>query len=202
LLHAEEIGGIEGIKVCTNAPSVSHLFFANDSLILLKADLINAISLKQVLDTYCVYSGQMVIIAKSSIFFSPNTEVGARADICTTLDIDTEAISDKYLGLPALVGADRSGCFMHFVERIMQRINGWMEKLLSMGGKEILLKVVAQSISVYAMSVFLLLKNICKKITDVISQYWWGDSEEEKKIHWYSWWKLCFPQKLRRYGVP
>jgi hypothetical protein len=88
------------------------------------------------------------------------------------------------------------------VERIMQRINGWMGKLLSMGGKEILLKVVAQSISVYAMSVFLLLKNICKKITDVISQYWWGDSEEEKKIHWYSWWKLCFPQKLRRYGVP
>jgi hypothetical protein len=49
LLHAEEIGGIEGIKVCTNAPSVSHLLFADDSLILLKANLNNAISLKQVL---------------------------------------------------------------------------------------------------------------------------------------------------------
>jgi hypothetical protein len=44
-LHAEEIGGIEGIKVCMNAPSVSHLLFADDSLILLKADLNNAISL-------------------------------------------------------------------------------------------------------------------------------------------------------------
>jgi hypothetical protein len=47
LLHAEEIGGIEGVKVCRNAPSVSHLLFADDSLILLKADLNNAISLKQ-----------------------------------------------------------------------------------------------------------------------------------------------------------
>jgi hypothetical protein len=45
VLQAEEIGGIEGIKVCMNAPSVSHLLFADDSLILLKADLNNAISL-------------------------------------------------------------------------------------------------------------------------------------------------------------
>jgi hypothetical protein len=52
---------------------------------------------------------------------------------------------------------------MHFVERVMQRIKGWMEKLLSIGGKEILLKAIAQSIPVYAMSVFLLPNNVCKK---------------------------------------
>jgi hypothetical protein len=39
-----------------------------------------------------------------------------------------------------LVGADRSDCFEHFIERIIQRINGWKEKILSIGGKEILLK--------------------------------------------------------------
>jgi hypothetical protein len=121
--------------------------------------------------------------------------VDARVEICNTLNIDTEALSDKYLGLPALVGADRSDCFMHFVERVMQRIKGWMEKLLSIGGKEILLKAVAQSIPVYTMSVFLLPKNVCKKITDVISQFWWGDNDKGKKMHWYSWWKLCFPKK-------
>jgi hypothetical protein len=137
--------------------------FADDSLILLKADLNNAISLKQVLDSYCANSGQLVSVAKSSIFFSPNTQVDARVEICNTLNIDTEALSDKYLGLPALVGADRSDCFMHFVERVMQRIKGWIEKLLSIGGKEILLKAIAQSIPVYAMSVFLLPKNVCKK---------------------------------------
>jgi hypothetical protein len=43
---------------------------------------------------------------------------------------------------------------LHFVERIIQRINRWKENLLSIGGKEILLKAVAQAIPVYAMSVF------------------------------------------------
>jgi hypothetical protein len=93
----------------------------------------------------------MVSLAKSNILFSPNTNVVPRAEICDTLHIDTEALSDKYLGLPSLVGADRSDIFIHFVERIIQRINGWKEKYLSIKGKEILLKVVAQAIPVYAM---------------------------------------------------
>jgi hypothetical protein len=44
-------------------------------------------------------------------------------------------------------------------------------KMLSIGGKEILIKAVIQSIPVYAMFVFLLPKNICKKITDIIAQF-------------------------------
>ena len=44
LQFEEEAGGIEGIRVCRNAPSVSHLLFADDSLILMKADMNNATS--------------------------------------------------------------------------------------------------------------------------------------------------------------
>jgi hypothetical protein len=60
------------------------------------------------------------------------------------------------------VGADRSDSFEHLIERIILRINGWKEKLLSIAEKEILLKAVAQAISVYAMSVFLIPKGVCK----------------------------------------
>jgi hypothetical protein len=105
----------------------------------------------------------MVSLGKSSIFFSPNTNALIKSEICVVLHIDTEALSDKYLGLPVIVVADRSDCFLHFVERIIQRINGWKEKLLSIGGKEILLKAVAQAIPVFAMSVFMIPKGVCKK---------------------------------------
>ena len=52
-----------GVRVCRNAPSVSHPLFAVDSLILMKSDRNNATSLQQVFSN----SGQMVSLAKSSI---------------------------------------------------------------------------------------------------------------------------------------
>jgi hypothetical protein len=194
LLHEEEVGGIDRVRVCRNAASVSHLLFADDSLILMKADMNNATSLQQVLDTYCANSGQLVSLAKCSIFFSPNTTALMRVEICETLHIDTEVLSDKYLGLPAFVGIDRSDSFENLIERIIQRINGWKEKLLSIGGKEILLKAVAQAISVYAMSVFLIPKGVRKCMMDAISKFWWGDDENSNKMHWCAWWKLCYPK--------
>jgi hypothetical protein len=64
LLHEEEVGGIDGVRVCRNAPSVLHLLFTDDSQILMKADMNNATSLQRVLDTYCANSGQLVCLAK------------------------------------------------------------------------------------------------------------------------------------------
>lgn len=124
--------------------------------------------------------------SKIEYFFSPNTNVLLRAEICEALHIDTEALSDKYLGLPALVGADRSDCFLHFVERIIQRINSWKEKQLSTGGKEILLKAVAQAIPVYAMSVFQIPIGVCKRMMDAIANFWWGDDDNSNKMHWFA----------------
>lgn len=57
--RAEERGDLEGIKVCRGAPSVSHLLFADDSLILMHADKRNADCLKEVLDRYWKIQGSV-----------------------------------------------------------------------------------------------------------------------------------------------
>ena len=116
--------------------------------------------------------------------FSANTDVDVKVEVCEAPNIMTESLNDKYLGLPAMVGADRSDCFRHLIDRVMTRIDGWKEKMLSMGGKEILIKSIAQAVPVYAMMVFKIPKNICNRITSTISQIWWGDDDEHKRIHW------------------
>jgi hypothetical protein len=83
LAHKEEVRGIEGVRVCRNAPSVSHLLFANDSLTLMRADMTNATSLRQVLEDYCASSRQKISESKFNIYFSPNVDVDLRAEICT-----------------------------------------------------------------------------------------------------------------------
>ena len=86
----------------------------------------------------------------------------------------TESLNDKYLGLPALVGANRSDCFCHLIDRVVTRINGWREKTLSFRGKETLIKSIVQAVPVYVMMVFQIRKTICKGITSAILQDWWG----------------------------
>ena len=67
--RAEELGELKGIRVCRGAPMVSHLLFADDSLILMNADKKNTDCLRNLLDIYCQSSGQMLSVNKSSIFF-------------------------------------------------------------------------------------------------------------------------------------
>jgi hypothetical protein len=171
------------------------LLFADDSLILMRANLTNADALHQALQAYCASSGQLVSEAKSSIFFSPYTSVEMKEAICLRLNILTEAITDTDLGLPTQVGVDRSDCFIHLIERVVERLKGYKEKLLSCGGKEVLLKAVAQAIPAYSMSVFKLPKQVIKGITDAMTRYWWGDDYVHKHMHWFSWWKMCVPKK-------
>ena len=95
---------LKGVRVCRDAPAISHLLFADDSLILMESTRENAVKLKSILDRYCANSGQKVSEEKCSIFFSQNTNVTVKAEICEALNIITESLSDKYLGLPALVG--------------------------------------------------------------------------------------------------
>jgi hypothetical protein len=146
-----------------------------------KANLTNATSLKHVLEQYCATSGQMVSEAKCSISFNPNVEVVTKAQICTKLNIMTEAISEKYIGLPAMVGLDHTESFIYLLERIIEGLKGWKEKFLYLGGKEILLKAIIQQIPVYAMAVFKIPKHLCKKINDVMAEFWWADTEEKRE---------------------
>jgi hypothetical protein len=95
------------------------------------------------LDAYCASSGQLVSAAKYSIYFGTNTLANNRVEVCKILDIWTKSLNEKYLGLPAMVDTDHSDCFKHLVDRVQILISGWKEKMLSMGGKETLIKAIS-----------------------------------------------------------
>ena len=68
-----------------------------------------------------------------------------------------------------------------------KKIQGWKGKLLSRAGKEILIKAVAQCIPTYTMGVFQLPMKLCEELNAMCARFWWGQIDNERKIHWKRW---------------
>lgn len=66
-------------------PFLSHLFFTDDLVLFGKASMDNALVMKDVLKTFCHYSGHKVNANKSNIFFSSNTDASLKITIGNTL---------------------------------------------------------------------------------------------------------------------
>ena len=61
------------------------------------------------------------------------------------------------------------------------KVKGWMEKVLSVGGKEVLIKSVAQAVPVYSMSCLKLLCGLCEHLNSLIRKFWWGSKEGKEE---------------------
>jgi ribonuclease HI len=69
-----------------------------------------------------------------------------------------------------------------------------VEKYLSSGGKEVLIKAILQALPVYAMSVFQFPAGLVEELNQLIRDFHWGDEHDRRRMHWLSWDKLTQPK--------
>jgi hypothetical protein len=112
----------------------------------------------------------------------------------TILNVPNETLNEKYLGMPSDIGRSINGAFKYLMDRIWKRIQGWLEQLLAAGGKEVLIKSVAQAIPTFFMSCFKLPWGLCQAINAMLRSFWWGTKEGKKKPSWVSWETMCTPK--------
>ncbi|GAA0146507.1 hypothetical protein LIER_06441 [Lithospermum erythrorhizon] len=85
VLINEARGEWNEIRIGRNGPMLSHLFFADDSLLFARASIEKCCVIKEVLHRYEQGSRQRVNFAKSAISFSPNVSLEARQQIYAML---------------------------------------------------------------------------------------------------------------------
>ena len=106
-------GDISPLKVTRRAPGVSHLLFADDTLLFFQANAQQAHYVKKVLEVYSQATGQLLNFSKCSIMFGSSYLESVMQEVKSVLGVSTSGFEEKYLGLPTPEGRMSKGKFQN-----------------------------------------------------------------------------------------
>jgi len=165
----------------TGSAVVSHLQFADDTLLIGEKSWANVRALRAVLTLFADMSGLKVNFNKS-LLVGINIGQSWLVEAASLLNCKVGKISFLYLGL-SIGGDPRRLVFWEpVINTIKSRLAGWQSRFLSYGGRLILLKSVLSSLPVYALSFFKAPSGIISTIESIFNKKIWGGSEDNRKI--------------------
>ena len=106
-----EIQAIEPTKICNRAQGISHLLFADDTLLFFKAIVEQANYVKDVIHRYARATGQLINPQKCSVQFGDKCPLVMQTGVKQVLQVHNSEFEGKYLGLPEPDGRMHKGKF-------------------------------------------------------------------------------------------
>ncbi|XP_058762882.1 uncharacterized protein LOC131636268 [Vicia villosa] len=174
LRNEVENGGIHGVQVGRRSPKISHIFFADDSLLFARASAVEAGRIQQIRLDYEKTSGQSINADKSEVSFSSNVSEEAKDRVKEILRFQGVNHHSRYMGLPVVFRRSKKEVFQLVIEKVWKKVKGWKEKFLRRAGKEVLIKAVAQAIPTYNMSCYCISESCCKEIEAMLGKFFKG----------------------------
>ena len=116
--QAVTVGDLRGFSLCRNGPRISHLFFADDTLLFCRAKLREVQIIQNILQKYELASGQKINLGKTTLFFGKSVSLVSKNAIKNLLGVLKIKEYERYLGLPAMVGRNRKASLNYIKERI------------------------------------------------------------------------------------
>ena len=146
---ARNHGYVKGIKISKDL-SFTHLLFIDDVILFGVGTYDEWLAFKVLLDTFCAASG-MLINTEKSCFLSNNVEEGMISRITRSLPFRSHPITTgfKYIRYFIKPLGYLVKDWFWLIEKLEKIISHWSYRLLSMGGRLILIKAVLTSIPIF-----------------------------------------------------
>ena len=177
----------------TAGPSmmVSHLLFADDTLIFCDAEPYQIANLRAILARFEEVSGLRINLGKSELV--PDGEVHNLEALVGLLGCGQSSLPLKYLDLP--LGAKFKDLYVWnpILERMERRLASWKRMYLSKRGKVTLIKSSLSSLPTYFLSLLPLSGKMAKRMEKLQRDFLWNGIGGEPKIHSVNWAKVCKP---------
>ena len=168
--------------------TMSHLLFANDTLVFCDADSNHMTALRGILPRFEV-SRLKINLGKSELV--PVRDVPNLHELVEILGCRESALPMKYLGLPLGASFKDKTVWNPILEKMEQRLAGWKRLYLSKGGKVTLIKSTLSSLPTYFLSLFPIPVKVAKWMEELQRDFLWNGVGDERKLHLVNWSKVC-----------
>lgn len=198
LLHANKIATY---ALPRNAPVLTHLCFADDLIIFTKGLRRSLSALFNFLHSYEQVTGQLISKMKSSFYVSRRCSTAHIRLISQLTGIQKSELPFGYLGATLFHGRRKSVYFQPLVQKISSKLLGWKKKMLSPGGRLILIRHVLQAIPTHLLAAMHPTTAVIHQIDRFCSGFIWGSTVDQPRRIWRRWEALAFPVLENGVGV-
>jgi hypothetical protein len=177
---------------------VSHLLFADDTLIFSDANPAHIFNLRVLFTWFEAISGLKINFNKSEMAPVGNVpDLGNLADI---LRCKTAQLPINYLGLPLGAKAKSKAIWDPILEKMERKLAGWQRMYLSKGGRVTLIKSTLSSLPTYYLFLFPIPSSVALRIDKIQRDFLWGGIGDGKRFHLINWHQVCQPLKFGGLG--
>ena len=147
--QAQHVGLIMGIKVSSTL-NLTHLLFVDDVLLFGVGTVEDWQHFKALLDLFCSATGMKISEEKSSFLYNEIDDI-VRENVAAILPfkMDPLSVGFKYLGFYLKPMGYHANDWRWLLNKFEKRISNWSYRLLSLGGRLILVKAVLMGLAVY-----------------------------------------------------
>ena len=174
---------------------VSHLLFADDTILFCDAEVEQILHIWLLLLSFQVITGLKVNVHKSEmVSIKEVVDMHVLAEI---LGCRVSSLPMSYLGMPLGASHNSPSIWNPILEKIERKLAEWKKLYLSKGGRLMLLKSTLSSLPTYFLSLFTIPTYVANKIEKLHRDFLWGVS----KYHLVGWDKFCTPVANGGFGI-
>ena len=172
---------------------LTHLQYADDTVLLLQFDLQTLRNVRVILSCYEAMSGMKINFEKSEIFSVGLSTVEMNV-VAEMLGCKSGVLPMKYLGMPVSCHKISKAQLSYVCEKIEKRLGIWQCEYLSSGGKSTLIDSCLSSIPMYTMDVIQLYEGNFQRVDSIRSRFFWEGTSKKRKYHMIKWEALIRPK--------
>ena len=190
LSAAASAGHIKGVVPHLVPGGLTHLQYADDTIILIQNEELDIANLKFLLLCFEDMSGLKINFHKSEVFVL-DEPLQEQQRIAHMFNCKLGEFPFLYLGLPI---SDRKLTIEQWnflVNKLADKVEVWMGRLLSSGGRLILSNACLDALPTFAMGLFLLQDGVHAKFDSIRARFFWEGSGPSRKYHWLNWPAVC-----------